>query len=349
MPRWRLDIGASRRTDLDGLRGLAIALVLVEHTGVDRVTLGQVLPFTPAMAGVTVFFTLSGYLITKGLLTEDWIRLRSFYARRAVRLGPALLVVVAFTVVLESTGLLARPWQPGVIGTLLYVSNWLHIAGVDLGGLGHTWSLAIEEQFYIAWPLILIVWPRRYLLPLAAAGAVAGCAMYWLGIGPVYHSTFTNGGALLAGCAMAIWGRTLPRWANSLGIALILVSALVWWQGMAVAGACLVVATTGSALLPLAAVGRRAYSIYLWSWPLVMIVGGPAALLPTLLVAELSYRLIERPIMARFRSAPGSPAPPVDVPREERRPRTPIDRVDLLGPLRRYGRTAQAPRVGDPV
>ena len=294
-------ITTSRRTDLDGLRGLAIALVLVEHTGVDRSTLEQLLPFTPAMAGVTTFFVLSGYLITRGLLNDERVRLRAFYLRRAVRLGPALVLVASIAALLAASGLIQRPWAPGVAATLLYVSNWAQVAGTDLGPLGHTWSLAIEEQFYIVWPVVMLFSPRRYLLPIALGGAVLGCAMYWYGVGPVYHSTFTNGGALLAGCAMAIWGRNLPALANPLGIALIVVSSLVWWQPMAVLGASLVVASSGSGLLPLAPLGRRAYSIYLWSWPLVLLVGGPGALAPTLMAAEATYRLVERPIIERYR------------------------------------------------
>jgi peptidoglycan/LPS O-acetylase OafA/YrhL len=92
--------------------------------------------------------------------------------------------------------------------------------------------------------------------------------------------------------------------ANPLGIALIAVSSMVWWQWMAVIGSCLMVASERSALKPLAWVGRRAYSIYLWSWPLVLMLGGPLALVPTLAAAEISYRFIELPMIARFGRQP---------------------------------------------
>ena len=286
------------RPDLDGLRGLAILLVLIEHTAFTGSS--YLLPFAPGMVGVTTFFVLSGYLITSLLLREQPIDLRNFYLRRAVRLGPALLVLIVAVVVASIIGLNPFPWVPGVLSTLFYVSNWTDVAGVPTGLLGHTWSLAIEEQFYLLWPLAMILLPRRSLLPVATVLAVGGCLMYALNIGPVYYSTFTNGGAILAGCAAALAGRMLPRIAGLLGIALIVIGAFGWSQSLAVTGAVLVVLAPVDALLPIAPLGRRAYSLYLWSWPFVLLVGGPVALPLTLIAAELSYRLVERPVLSRF-------------------------------------------------
>jgi peptidoglycan/LPS O-acetylase OafA/YrhL len=139
--------------------------------------------------------------------------------------------------------------------------------------------------------------------------------MYALNIGPVYYSTFTNGGAILAGCAAALAGRMLPRIAGLLGIALIIIGAFGWSQSLAVTGAVLVVLAPVDALLPIAALGRRAYSLYLWSWPFVLLVGGPVALPLTLIAAELSYRLVERRVLSRFHDrlaarSPGSASLP---------------------------------------
>jgi peptidoglycan/LPS O-acetylase OafA/YrhL len=303
--------GASRadrhRLDLDGLRGLAIALVLTEHTAFSGSQ--YVLPFTPAMVGVTVFFVLSGYLITDLLIREDPIDVRNFYLRRVVRLAPALVIVV---VAIAALGIASQSdWVPGAVATLIYVSNWAQVAGVDTGLLQHTWSLSIEEQFYVLWPLTLVLVPRRFLLPLAIGLGIAGCTLYALKIGPVFHSTLTNGGAILVGCAAALGGWRLPRLAGLLGTAMIVVGALFASHTLGVIGAVLVVIAPIGALLPLAWLGRRAYAVYLWSWPLVVLLGGPIALPAALVAAEVSYRFVERPIRDRWhpRLAARTPSP----------------------------------------
>jgi len=301
------------RPDLDGLRGLAILLVLIEHTAI--IGSSYLLDVAPAMVGVTTFFVLSGYLITGLLLRESQIDLRHFYLRRVSRLGPALLLLIAAVVGAATLHLNPFPWWPGVVSSLLYVSNWSNIAGIPTGLLGHTWSLAIEEQFYLLWPVTMILLPRRFLMPLSIVLAVGGCLMYALNVGPVYYSSFTNGGAILAGCAAALAGRVLPRNAGLLGVALIVVGAVGWSQMLAVIGAVLVVLAPIDALLPLAPLGRRAYSLYLWSWPIVLLAGGPAALPLTLIAAELSYRLVERPVINRYHARFASRGPQLAVPR----------------------------------
>jgi peptidoglycan/LPS O-acetylase OafA/YrhL len=287
--------GGARRPDLDGLRGLAILLVLVEHTAISDTYL---LPFTPAIMGVTTFFVLSGYLITGLLLLEDPIDLRNFYLRRVIRLGPALLVMLALVALVGVAH--GTAWMTGVATALLYVTNWAHAMDVDLGLAQHTWTLAIEEQFYLLWPLALLAVRRRWLLAVAVALALAGSAMYATRTGPWFYSTLTNGAGLMAGCAAAMLGRRLPPTAGLVGVALIGSAAVLWSQPLAIAGAILVVTSPIRALLPLAPVGRRAYSLYLWSWPLVALLGGPIALPLTILAAELSYRFVERPVLARF-------------------------------------------------
>jgi hypothetical protein len=94
--------------------------------------------------------------------------------------------------------------------------------------------------------------------------------MYAAGIGPTHHSTITNGGAILAGCAVALTGARLPSVAGLIGVALIPSGALFWAQPVIVAGAILTISAPIIALVPLAPLGRRAYSVYLWSWPFVL-------------------------------------------------------------------------------
>lgn len=139
---------------LDGMRTLAVALVLVGHSWVRH--------FHGAELGVGLFFALSGFLIT-GLLMDELGRngrvdLARFTGRRALRLVPALLVLLAATVPV------LRPPSGDVAAALLYYSNWWRAAGHDMGNLGHLWSLAVEEQFYLVWPLILVVAAPRGVL-----------------------------------------------------------------------------------------------------------------------------------------------------------------------------------------
>jgi len=151
---------------LDGLRGVAVAVVVAYHLRPDWVPGG--------FLGVDLFFVLSGYLITSLLLAErarhGHIDLRSFAARRLRRLTPAVVLVVlatvAFTVAVGDAGEIDRIRRHAV-GTLAYVANWVFIADgdsyfADISGpspLRHAWSLAIEEQFYLVWPAAVMVLP----------------------------------------------------------------------------------------------------------------------------------------------------------------------------------------------
>jgi peptidoglycan/LPS O-acetylase OafA/YrhL len=206
---------------LDGVRAFAVAAVMAYHAGVSHVTGG--------FLGVDAFFALSGFLITSLLLGEarhtGTIRLASFWARRARRLLPALFLVLCFVGLFAW---LAAPQgtYPGLrldsLATLLYVANWHFIlegssyfqAALAPSPLTHTWSLAIEEQFYVVWPLVVLalVKLRRTpmtLLCVAGAGALASTLwMAWLhraGGDPtrLYYGTDTHAMTLLCGAALA--------------------------------------------------------------------------------------------------------------------------------------------------
>ncbi len=220
---------------LDGLRGLAVAVVVVFHLG----------HLTGGYLGVDLFFTLSGFLIT-GLLVAEWRRragidLGAFWVRRIRRLLPALLVVLA------AVALATNTWGSTVdhtrtrgdgLAALVYVANWREVlAGTDYWGLTarpsplqHMWSLAIEEQFYLVWPLLVVavmgLTRRRTTSPgggpgdvhrplgallvvtvaLAVASAATALALY---DGPedanrVYYGTDTRAFAILVGAALAV-------------------------------------------------------------------------------------------------------------------------------------------------
>ncbi len=207
---------------LDGLRALAVLGVIAYHDGISIMPAG--------FLGVDAFFVLSGFLITSLLVSEwhstDRIRLGAFWSRRARRLLPALFLMV-IAVVAYARFIAPRGMYPGLrldaLATLFYVANWHFIlAGqnyfVRTGPpslLLHTWTLSIEEQFYIVWPLVvlLLVRRRRTLWPLfwvSVVGAVASAAemaiLYRPGHDPtrVYFGTDTHAESLLIGAALAV-------------------------------------------------------------------------------------------------------------------------------------------------
>ena len=156
-----------RRPALDGLRGIAVLLVIIGHQ--TRSVTGA------AWAGVTIFFVLSGFLITRLLLEEHRetgrIDRTAFYTRRARRLLPALALLLLYFAMAALTG--KYPWQP-IAFAVTFTANLAATFGVILGGLGHTWSLALEEQFYALWPFALIPLARHRhgskILIMAALG-----------------------------------------------------------------------------------------------------------------------------------------------------------------------------------
>jgi peptidoglycan/LPS O-acetylase OafA/YrhL len=218
-----------RLRPLDGIRALAVAAVLATHAGI---------PFLPGgFIGVDVFFVLSGFLITSLLYDElvvtGRIDLGGFWTRRARRLLPAALVMIVAV-------LAARPlFVPDSVGGLrgdaitaaLWSGNWRWaLAGTDYfaqGGtpspLQHTWSLAVEEQFYLVWPLLLLVChavKRRRLLALSLTGVAASAvATYVLaGVaspGRVYFGTDTRAQELLVGAALAALLAPTWRWRSA--------------------------------------------------------------------------------------------------------------------------------------
>jgi peptidoglycan/LPS O-acetylase OafA/YrhL len=150
------------RPQLDGLRGIAVLLVLIGHLAQFRFSAGGVWENAGA-AGVLLFFVLSGYLITDILIVElastGAIDFRAFYIRRALRLLPALFVFVGAMAILKVNGQLPDESWTSVLASLFYVRN---IFGRG-DALSHLWSLSMEEQFYLSWPLLLVLMGRKRL------------------------------------------------------------------------------------------------------------------------------------------------------------------------------------------
>ena len=339
---------------LDGLRGVAVLVVVAFHLWPGVVPGGWL--------GVDIFFVLSGYLIT-GLLAHELastrrVALGSFWARRARRLLPAALATIG--VVALFAHWLLDPWRLSslrgdAIASLAYVANWRFVAtGHSYFAAGarspleHLLSLAIEEQFYVVWPLVLAVaWrvgrarPARVAgltIALAALSALRMASLAGATGSRAYFGTDTRAQALLVGAALALalQGRAAAptlvaalRRAGPIALAGLLVGVAVlhgqarWlyvggFTAIAVAAALAIGAVVVGAAPALSkllahralrAVGRVSYGLYLWHWPVIVLltadrVGVGGARLDLIRIATfsgvtlLSHRLLERPILA---------------------------------------------------
>lgn len=376
---------------LDGLRTLAVVAVVLYHLNLTWAQGG--------LLGVTIFFVLSGYLITRLLLNEiaktGRIDLKSFWIRRIRRLFPAVVTVVVVTCALCTVfnHVMLTKMRPDILPSLLFFNNWWQImqdvsyfnALGDPSPLTHFWSLAIEEQFYLIWPPLLLAMvsvhmskpnTRRVVLGLAAVSAVAMMVLYNPATDPsrVYYGTDTRVFSLLLGAWMAFIpdrdlaparlvrhlgldrlagaakhdksksdtaeaATTKPSelarfWSSPASIDLMGVVGLVGLAAMValtngytafqyrggtllcsiltlmVIAACVQpqgMVARALAAEPIVWIGKRSYSIYLWHYPLLLLMNPVANINDTpwwhyilqvllvVAVAECSYRFIETP------------------------------------------------------
>ena len=337
--------GRDLRADIQALRALAVLSVLAYHLWPGAVPGGYV--------GVDAFFVISGYLIT-GRLAEEaaagGISLREFWIRRARRLLPSSILVLAVSALATFLWIERHAWRQTfreIIASAGYVQNWLlaHDAVDYLAAehrpsiVQHYWTLSMEEQFYVALPLLLLA-ALRARLPAArsswllAAIAVLSFAysiyLTELNSDRAYFVTTTRAWEFAAGGILATAGWRAPRRLGPpafwLGIAQIVGSALVfgaatpfpgYLAALPVAGAAMVIWAdhrTGlgarlSAARPVQFLGDVSYALYLWHWPLVVLaprfVGEPtntqrvAIGALAVLLAGLTTRFVERPVRER--------------------------------------------------
>ena len=332
------------RADVDGLRAVAVLSVLLFHAGIGIAPGGFV--------GVDVFFVISGFLITSLIVSEHErgkFSIASFYERRARRILPALFAMLAVTLAIGSAILLRNDFHDltrAATATSAFLSNvfFWRTAGYfngasDLKPLLHTWSLGVEEQFYILFPVLVLVGLRlgglRVLRLLVVLALVASFLLCLWAMDDHRDAAFylapTRAWELMIGAVLALGmlPDLRPRWlreiAGAVGLGLILWCVLTYsearpFPGLRAlwpcVGAGLVILAAGSgvsrvlALRPLVFVGLISYSLYLWHWPILVFAryegyyaGGPIeaalALAASGLLAVLSWRYIERPFKSR--------------------------------------------------
>jgi peptidoglycan/LPS O-acetylase OafA/YrhL len=324
-----------RRLDVQGLRAVAVLSVVAYHAG---------LPVPGGFVGVDVFFVISGFVIT-AMLRREWeatgrISFTAFYKRRFKRLTPALAVVVAVTAV--TAGLVMSPLGPQQrvsetgLGAMALIANW--VIASTTGGyfdapaatnpLLHTWSLSVEEQFYLVFPALLALgWfvaarrPARRHTASILVGVVAlgsfGIAL--VGVNPFVHSwlfgfysPLTRAWEFAVGALLALVAVKSVRGAAAAGALLLAASFFVIddlrtfpgvWTLLPVAGTALLIVGRPRALTlrPRVRIGDWSYSIYLWHWPLIVFAttfgwNRTAAAALSFLPAVASFRWVERPL-----------------------------------------------------
>lgn len=313
---------------LDGLRGLAAIAVVLTHY-VSPIALGKTpLTFVGGQYGVNMFFVLSGFLITTLLAEEfqrrDRVDLRAFYIRRALRLTPALLAAIAGVIVLGilvdagvplgGQGLTATPpplegaisWDylpiaPGIMITIIPIANWAWVAGYYFQPLAVAWTLAIEDQFYLLWPIMLVLLLARLSLKTITilTFTLVAVTIVWR-----YHLIYTAQWATIrtdfyftelllgCGCGLAFTSGMLPTTIAlrrvlgvlalvSFGALLIMIAFVAptvftmvsGLAGFLTAIIIVYVVIERSSLLasmlawpPLVGVGLVSYGLYLWHW-----------------------------------------------------------------------------------
>ncbi|MGX9392575.1 acyltransferase family protein [Nitrobacteraceae bacterium UC4446_H13] len=325
----------------DALRAFSVILVITSHIGIIEAATSpfwvRFFSVFNATYGVKTFFVLSGFLITTLMIKEDrthgGVNVLNFMARRALRILPLYFLILSFIAMLIYLGIAQSSWSAMLFGAL-YIFNFIPKA-LSVNYMSHLWSLAVEEQFYLLWPLVFSLWiERKAVLILICCTVIAAC---WMTLGANYgdisHRFFTDRwtipaiypisiGAMMALC-LGPWMKRVPaavlaltliatplfvehsnllEIANTFGIGL-LVAWIYLNQDRAI--------VQSLEWFPLKYIGMISYGLYMWQglWtgngPYRVIPGFPLephiGALVTLPCAIASFHLFERPISKRFK------------------------------------------------
>ena len=339
-----LGVNAPRyRSDIDGLRAIAVVPVVLFHVGFTL--------FSGGFVGVDVFFVISGYLITQLLLNDirrGTFSISGFYERRIRRIFPALFAVIAASALaawfIFMPGELAY-FARSAAAAALFSSNILFFsesgyfdAEAHLKPLLHTWSLAVEEQFYIVFPLLLFgvsrrawpiarvlvgLWLVSFALSLYAQQTAPLFNFYWAP--PRFWELLT--GAVLAAGIVPVLSTVASRWLIRAGLGLIAISVFVYDENTAFPGLTALVPCLGAAFVihggsapaatmrllsagPVVQIGLMSYSLYLWHWPVIVftryvnegqisLVAAITIVVVSFAFAYVSWRWIERPFRGK--------------------------------------------------
>jgi len=330
------------RSDIDGLRTVAVMLVIFNHIGLSF--------FSGGFVGVDVFFVISGFLITSiiyPLITVNKFSFRWFISRRIKRLMPVLFFVLFISILFFSSFMLPKDlvsFYQSILWIIFYGANfffWKEHGGYFDGGsaevpLLHTWSLAIEEQYYFLWPLMLVIAfkfiHKRHILPLSVLLCIVTIYLSELGteltIGAAYYLLPTRFFELLVGSCLAIAWPKIPiaraitqHILSIIGLALILLSAIFLSEHSSFPGYNALYPVIGTALLiysskgvinrilsskPFVFTGNISYSLYLWHWPIIVYFNYKAIPLEpavqvfifvtTYIISILSWKYVEQPV-----------------------------------------------------
>ena len=331
------------RRDIDGLRTVAVLPVCLAHAGIPG--------FSGGFIGVDIFFVISGFLIT-GILVreaeEGRFSLLGFYERRARRILPALFAMLAVALAVGYAILPPVQYQglaQSTVATVIFASNiwFLRVTGdyfgteAELEPLLHTWSLAVEEQFYIVFPLIVWLLARRgrggLLLTVAAITALSFAASVWAMTGARAENFFLaplRAWELGLGALLALWrapalGRAMTEGIALGGAGLIAASILLLDGDSAFPGLTALPACLGAAALiwagahrrtavtwllstaPFVGIGLISYSLYLWHWPplvLARLMTGSLELAPATGLALVAFAFVPAVLSWRFIERP---------------------------------------------